>query len=99
MLASLVMFVALLNYKQGFLLYLLLQMIWFPDTQLFYIGSSSINLNFICALYFVGLYIIKKKKKKGGGEGGEGGVGGGGVKKKEEKRKRRQRDTERARWG
>ena len=62
MLASLVMFVALLNYKQGFLLYLLLQMIWFPDTQLFYIGSSSINLNFICALYFVGLYIIKKKK-------------------------------------
>ena len=60
----LIMFIALSNFKRGFLLYLLFQMIWYPDTQLFKIGGSWINLNLISALYFVILYEIKYKKIK-----------------------------------
>lgn len=54
--------VSLLNYKHGFLLYLLLQMVWFPETQLFQVGGSWINLNFVCAMFFALLYVLKKKK-------------------------------------
>lgn len=36
-------------------------MIWFPDTQLLQIGSSSININFIMATYLTILYLIKCK--------------------------------------
>lgn len=56
------MLLALFNYKKGFMLYLLFQMLWYPDTQLFTVGGSWINLNFLCALYFWGLYLIKKNK-------------------------------------
>lgn len=54
-------FIATINYRKGFLLYLLFQMIWFPDTQLLQIGSSSININFIMATYLTILYLIKCK--------------------------------------
>lgn len=54
-------FIATLNYRKGFLLYLLFQMIWFPDTQVFKIGDSSVNINFIVAMYFVFLYIIRSR--------------------------------------
>lgn len=60
--AILVMLVALINFKKGFLLYLLLQMVWFPDTQIINIGGSWINLNFLCAFFFAILYYAKKKK-------------------------------------
>ena len=53
---------ALLNYKKWFMIYLLFQMIWYPDTQLFKIGGSWINLNLICAVYFVVLYFLKRNK-------------------------------------
>ena len=54
------MLIALLNYKTGFLLYLLFQMIWFPDVQVFQIGGLWVNINLICAAFFVLLYILKK---------------------------------------
>lgn len=54
-------FIAILNYRKGFLLYLLFQMIWFPETQVFKIGDSSVNINFIMAMFFVFLYIIKSR--------------------------------------
>ena len=62
--AILVMLVALINFKKGFLLYLLLQMVWFPDTQLIKIGGSWINLNFLCAFFFAILFYAKKKKNR-----------------------------------
>lgn len=37
-------------------------MVWFPETQLFQVGGSSINLNFVCAMFFAILYILKRKK-------------------------------------
>lgn len=37
-------------------------MIWYPETQLFNLGGLWINLNLICALYFIILYIFKKNK-------------------------------------
>lgn len=55
-----IMLIALLNYKTGFLLYLLFQMIWFPDAQVFQIGDSWVNINLICAVFFVLLYRLKK---------------------------------------
>ena len=60
-LSCIVMYIGLKNFKNGFLMYLLLQMIWFPDTQLFKLGGSYINLNFIVALYFTILFIVKRK--------------------------------------
>ena len=54
-------FIATINYRKGFLLYLLFQMIWFPDTQVFKIGDSSVNINFIMAMFFVFLYIIRSR--------------------------------------
>ena len=54
-------FIATINYRKGFLLYLLFQMIWFPDTQVFKIGDSSVNINFIMAVFFVFLYIIRSR--------------------------------------
>lgn len=57
----LIMFIAIINYKTGFLMYLLLQMVWFPDTQILNIGGSWININFVCALYFAMLYCLRKK--------------------------------------
>lgn len=36
-------------------------MIWFPDTQVFKIGDSSVNINFIMAVFFVFLYIIRSR--------------------------------------
>lgn len=56
------MLISIFSYKKGFLLYLLLQMFWYPDVQLFNLGGLWINLNFVCALYFVFLYILKKNK-------------------------------------
>ena len=60
--AMAIMLIALLNYKKGFMLYLLLQMVWFPDTQIANLGGSWININFVCALYFSILFFIKKKR-------------------------------------
>ena len=60
--AILIMFIALFNFRKGFLLYLLFQMIWYPDTQLFKLGGSWINLNLLCAVYFVILYLLKKTR-------------------------------------
>lgn len=54
-------FIAMVNYRKGFLLYLLFQMIWFPDTQVFKIGDSSVNINFLMAVFFVSLFIIKHR--------------------------------------
>ena len=54
-------FLALMNYRMGFLLYLLYQMIWFPDTQVLEVGGSSINVNFLMATFFVILYVLKSK--------------------------------------
>lgn len=62
--AFFIMFIAIFDYKKGFMLYLLFQMVWYPDTQLFQVGQSWINLNFVCAFYFVILYVIKKRKFK-----------------------------------
>ena len=56
--------IAIINYKLGFLLYLLFQMIWYPDTQLFAIAGSWINLNFASAVYFAILYVLKVKRGK-----------------------------------
>lgn len=56
--------IAIINFKLGFLLYLLFQMIWFPDTQLFAIGGSYINLNLISAVCFSLLYALKIRKRK-----------------------------------
>lgn len=61
-LAILTILIATINYKKGFLIYLLLQMIWFPDTQLFKVGGAWINLNFFCAAIFLILYVVKGKK-------------------------------------
>ena len=61
-LSIVVMAVGLINLRKGFLLYLVLQMVWFPDTQLFSVGGSSVNLNLICSVYFILLYIGRMKK-------------------------------------
>lgn len=60
-LSCVVMYIAFKDFKKGFLMYLLLQMVWFPDTQLFKLGGSFINLNFLVALYFTILFIVRRK--------------------------------------
>lgn len=59
--AILIMIYSLIDIKRGFLLFLLYQLIWFPDAQLFKIqGLASINLNLIVSVFFIFLYIIKR---------------------------------------
>lgn len=56
-------FITIWNYKKGFLLFLLFQMIWFPDTQVVQIGGLSLNINFLMSTMYVLLFLIKSKGK------------------------------------
>lgn len=55
--------VTIWNYKKGFLLYLLYQMIWFPDTQVIQVSGLSLNINFMMSTIYVLLFLIKNKGK------------------------------------
>lgn len=54
-------FVTLWNYKKGLLLFLLFQMIWFPDTQVIQVGGLSLNTNFLVSFVFIFLFLLKCK--------------------------------------
>lgn len=56
-------FLTIWNYKKGFLLYLLFQIIWFPDTQVIQIGGLSLNINFLMSTFYVLLFLIKSNGK------------------------------------
>ena len=58
----LIMLLALIDFKKGFKLFLLFQMLWYPETQLVNIGSAWINLNFMCSTYLVILYFLRRNK-------------------------------------
>ena len=53
--------ITLWNLKKGFLLYLLYELIWFPDTQVIQVGSSSLNINFLMASFYIAIFFIKCK--------------------------------------
>lgn len=60
--AILIMLYSIIDLKRGFLVFLIYQLIWFPDTRLISIrGFASINLNLVMSLFFSALYIIKKQ--------------------------------------
>ena len=60
--AILILLIAIIDYKNGFKLYLLYQMIWYPETQLLNIGGAWINLNFFCSTCLVILYYFKRRR-------------------------------------
>ena len=60
--AILILLIAIIDYKNGFKLYLLYQMIWYPETQLLNIGGAWINLNFFCSTCLIILYYFKRRR-------------------------------------
>lgn len=58
-----IMLYSLVRFKKGFLLFLIFQVLYFPDAQLIRApGLGSVNINLAMALFFITLYFIKKKK-------------------------------------
>ena len=54
---------AFFNYKRAFLLYLLLDVIWFPNAKIINMsGLPSITVYLIGSMAFVNIYLVKKKK-------------------------------------
>ena len=56
----LILLYSCLNFKKGFLLYLLFQIFWFPNGKMINItGLPSVPLYFIMSLGFIAIYILK----------------------------------------